>query len=143
VTLCIEATAGQGTNLGWRFEHLRDIIAASRHPDRFGICLDTCHVFAAGYRLQTPDEWAQTTAAFDAAVGLARIRVMHLNDSRRELGSRVDRHERIGEGQIGAVPFGHILRDARLAHALGILELSGGDEIYAEELAKLRALRDG
>jgi deoxyribonuclease-4 len=141
VTLCIETTAGQGTNLGWRFEHLRDLIAASRHPDRLAVCLDTCHVFAAGYPLQTPAEWRATAAAFDAAVGLDRLRVLHLNDSRKGLGSRVDRHERVGEGQIGAAPFRHILRDRRLRGTLGILEVPGGNAVYAEDLAKLRRLR--
>ncbi len=141
VTLCIETTAGQGTNLGWRFEHLRDMIAAARHADRLAVCLDTCHVFAAGYPLQKPAEWTATAAAFDAAVGLDRLRVLHLNDSRKGLGSRVDRHERIGEGEIGARPFRHILRDPRLKSALGILEVPGGDEAFAEDLAKLRKLR--
>ena len=97
----IEGTAGQGTNLGWRFEHVRDMIAASRYPDRIAVCLDTCHLFAAGYPLRTPDEWRGTLAGFDATVGLARLRVLHLIDPRREFGSRVDRHARIGEGEIG------------------------------------------
>lgn len=141
VTLCIETTAGQGTNLGWRAEHLRDIIAASRYPDRLGVCLDTCHVVAAGYGLGTAREWAETAAAFAAAVGLDRIRVLHLNDSKKPRGSRVDRHERIGRGELGEAPFRHVLREPRLAHALGILEVPGGDTAFAEDLALLRRLR--
>ncbi len=141
VLLCLETTAGQGTNLGWRAEHLRDIIAASRHAERLAVCLDTCHVFAAGYDLRTPAAWAKTAAAFDAAVGLDRVRVLHLNDATRDLGSRVDRHARIGAGTLGAAAFRHVLRDPRLAGALGILEVPGGDAAYAEDLAKLRRLR--
>jgi len=141
VTLCIETTAGQGTNLGWRAEHLRDIIAASRHPDRLAVCLDTCHVVAAGYGLGTAREWAETAARFADAVGLDRIRVLHLNDSKKPRGSRVDRHERIGRGELGEAPFRLILREPRLAHALGILEVPGGDEAFAEDLALLRRLR--
>ncbi len=141
VTLCLETTAGQGTNLGWRAEHLRDVIAASRHPDRLAVCLDTCHVFAAGYGLDPPQEWERTAAAFAATVGLDRVRVLHLNDSRRPRGSRVDRHERIGRGALGLGAFRNVLRDPRLAHALGILEVPGGDEAYAEDLARLRRSR--
>lgn len=140
VTLCLEITAGQGTNLGYRFEHLRDIIAASRHPDRLAACFDTCHAFAAGYALATPAQWRATAAAFDATVGLDRIRVLHLNDSKKGQGSRVDRHERIGQGELGDAPFRHILRDRRLAQALGILEVPGGDPAWAEDLARLRRL---
>ena len=141
VTLCIETTAGQGTNLGWRVEHLRDIIGASRHPDRLGICFDTCHVAAAGYGMGDAQEWAATAAAFEAAVGLARIHVLHLNDSKKPRGSRVDRHERIGQGMLGEMPFRLVLREPRLAHALGILEVPGGDEAFAADLALLRRLR--
>ena len=141
MTLCIETTAGQGTNLGWRAEHLRDIIAASRHPDRLGVCLDTCHVVAAGYGVGTAREWEETAAAFATAVGLDRIRVLHLNDSKKPRGSRVDRHERIGRGELGEAPFRRVLRETRLAHALGILEVPGGETAFAEDLALLRRLR--
>lgn len=141
VTLCLETTAGQGTNLGYRFEQLRDIIAASRYSHRLAVCLDTCHVFAAGYPLRTAAEWRGTAGALDAAVGLARVRVVHLNDSKKGPGSRVDRHERIGRGELGEAPFGHLLRDRRLAGALGILEVPGEDAAYAEDLALLRRLR--
>lgn len=140
VTLCLETTAGQGTNLGHRFEHLRDILAASRYPQRLAVCLDTCHVFAAGYALEPPAAWRRTLAALDAAVGLPRVRVAHLNDSKREFGSRVDRHERIGRGAIGTAPFRRLLREKRLAHALKVLEIPGGDEAFAADLALLREL---
>jgi deoxyribonuclease-4 len=140
VLLCIETTAGQGTNLGYRFEHLRDIIGASKYPDRLAACVDTCHIFAAGYRLATPHQIQRTLADFESAVGLNRIRVMHLNDSRRECGSRVDRHARIGRGEIGAEPFRTLLRARRLRHAIKVLEVPGGDEAYQEDLALLRRL---
>jgi deoxyribonuclease-4 len=140
VTLCLENTAGQGTNLGYRFSHLRDIIAASRYPERLGICLDTCHLFAAGYRLQTPGQWRRTLAKLDAAVGLERVKVIHLNDSLRTLGSRVDRHARIGQGEIGGQAFRHILRTRRLADALKVLEVRGGEAAFTADLAWLREL---
>jgi deoxyribonuclease-4 len=140
VTLCLETTAGQGTNLGHVFAHLRDIIALSRYPDRLGICLDTCHVFAAGYGLRTTAAWRHTLGLLDTAVGLDRVLVLHLNDSQREQGSRVDRHARIGQGKIGAAPFRHILRTRRLATTLKILEIPGGDEAFGKDLALLRRL---
>jgi deoxyribonuclease-4 len=140
VLLCLENTAGQGTGLGWRFAHLRDILAASHHPERLGICLDTCHLFAAGHGLETPARWRRTLTRLDAAAGLERVRVLHLNDSRRERGSRVDRHARIGQGEIGREPFRHILRTRRLADALKVLETPGGEEAFREDLALLRRL---
>lgn len=143
VLLCIETTAGQGTNLGWRFEHLRDIIAASRHPERYAVAVDTCHVHAAGYDIVTPAGWRRTLAELDAKVGLDRVKVVHLNDSKRERGSRVDRHARIGQGTIGADAFGPIVRSRRLRHALMVLEVPGGETAYAEDLALLRRLRRG
>lgn len=140
VMLCLETTAGQGTNLGHRCEHLRDMIAASRYPDRLAVCLDTCHVFAAGYRLDTPHHLRKTLRAFDTAIGLGRIVVMHLNDSQREGGSRVDRHARIGQGMIGTEPFRTLLRTRRLQHAIKVLEVPGGEDAYREDLALLRSL---
>lgn len=106
--ICLETTAGQGTSLGWRFEHLRDILAAVRNPDRMGICLDTCHIFAAGYDISTHDGVAQSFAEFDRIIGLKHLRVMHLNDSRKPLGSRVDRHTHIGRGMIGLEAFRYV-----------------------------------
>ncbi|MGC8540596.1 MAG: deoxyribonuclease IV [Phycisphaerae bacterium] len=108
--ICLETTAGQGTSLGWRFEHLRDILTAVRNPDRMGICLDTCHIFAAGYDISTHDGVAQSFAEFDRIIGLKHLRVMHLNDSRKPLGSRVDRHTHIGRGMIGLEAFRYVCR---------------------------------
>ncbi len=138
VSLCLETTAGQGSNLGYRFEHLRDIIAASRYPDRLAVCLDTCHIFAAGYRLDPPRRLRRTLTEFETTMGLDRLRVLHLNDSRRACGSRVDRHARIGQGEIGVAPFRTLLRIRRLKSALKILEVPGGEQVHRKDLALLR-----
>ena len=111
VEVWLENTAGQGTNLGHRFEQLQAIISRIPESTRVGVCLDSCHLFAAGYPLGTSEEYAETMAAFDETVGRDRLRAWHLNDSKKELGSRVDRHETIGEGHMGLEPFRHILGD--------------------------------
>ena len=111
VEVWLENTAGQGTNLGHRFEELQAIISRIPESTRVGVCLDSCHLFAAGYPLGTSEEYAETMAAFDEIVGRDRLRAWHLNDSKKGLGSRVDRHETIGEGQMGLEPFRHILGD--------------------------------
>ncbi|MEX0820203.1 MAG: deoxyribonuclease IV, partial [Pirellulaceae bacterium] len=112
----LETTAGQGSNLGWKFEQLAEMLNGARHPELLDVCLDTCHVFAAGYPLATPDDYDATMQKFDSLIGLDRIVAFHLNDSKRELGSRVDRHEHIGRGQLGLEPFRNLLNDARFAH---------------------------
>jgi deoxyribonuclease-4 len=111
----LENTAGQGSNLGHRFEQLAEMLRGVRQPERLGFCLDTCHLFAAGYNMQTKKEFDAVCAEFDRLVGLKRIRAWHLNDSKQPLGSRVDRHEHIGEGHIGLEPFRHLLNDKRFA----------------------------
>lgn len=111
----LEATAGQGTNLGFRFEHLGHIIQNSRDGHRFGVCIDTCHIFAAGYGLQTRSEYDETIQQLDEHVGLDRVTAFHLNDSKKPRGSRVDRHEHIGEGELGLEPFRFLLNDPRFA----------------------------
>ena len=111
IEVWLENTAGQGTNLGHRFEQLQAIISRIPESTRVGVCLDSCHLFAAGYPLGTSEEYAETMAAFDEIVGRDRLRAWHLNDSKKELGSRVDRHETIGEGHMGLEPFRHILGD--------------------------------
>lgn len=122
VAICLETTAGQGTGLGSRFEELAEILDRLERPDRAGICLDTCHLFAAGYPLRTLEGYRNTLRAFHRTIGLDRLRVIHMNDSRKPRGSRVDRHARIGEGRIGKRPFGHFLNDRRLARVPKILE---------------------
>ena len=137
----LENTAGQGSNLGYRFEHLAEILAKMETPNRLGVCLDTCHLFASGYDLRTLSTYEATFREFDAIVGLGRVKVFHLNDSKKSLSSRVDRHENIGKGELGLQPFRFLLNDPRFAGLPMLLETPGGDEAYRIDLALLRSLR--
>lgn len=143
VMTLLETTAGQGTSLGDRFEHLAEIIERVRRPERIGVCVDTCHVFAAGYRLASADEYEATIGALDAAVGLSRVRCIHMNDSKRECGSHVDRHEHIGRGCIGREAFRRLVNDARLAGVPKILETPKGKDARGRDWDRvsLAALR--
>lgn len=123
----LENTAGQGSNLGWRFEHLASIIEQAKSPDRIGVCIDTCHTFAAGYPLGTNQDFESTVSAMDRAFGLDKIKALHLNDSKKEFGSRKDRHEHIGEGEMGLEPFRLLLNDARFEHIPMYLETEKGE----------------
>jgi deoxyribonuclease-4 len=138
----LETTAGQGTRLGYRFEHLAWLLNHTVDGERLGICLDTCHAFAAGYELRTPEGYAATMAAFDRVIGLDRLKAIHLNDSKGELGSRKDRHQHIGKGHIGLAGFRHVLNDPRLEGLPGLLETPKSDDLHEdrENLAVLRAL---
>ena len=120
--ILLEHTAGQGTNLGHRFEHLAEIIRRLDGTPRVGVCIDTCHLLAAGYDICTPESYRTTFEAFDRVVGLDRIQVFHLNDSKKPCGSRVDRHEHIGKGCLGLDPFRWLLNDPRFAHLPMLLE---------------------
>ena len=122
VNIVLETTAGQGTQLGYRFEQLRDIITIVNLPHRMGVCLDTCHIFAAGYDIRTREGCERILMEFDRVIGLETLVVIHANDSKRELGSRVDRHEHIGEGQIGIEAFSFLLNHPRLSELPFILE---------------------
>lgn len=113
--LWLETTAGQGTNLGYRFEHLQTILEQVKAPERLSVCVDTCHIFAAGYPLIEPSEYEATFQEFDDCIGIDRIAAFHINDSKKPLGSRVDRHEHIGEGELGLEPFRHLVNDPRFA----------------------------
>jgi deoxyribonuclease-4 len=139
VKLLVETTAGQGASLGWRFEQLGALRDAVPGPlrRRVAFCLDTCHVFAAGYDLSTPEAYAQTMDALDRAAGLTHVQAFHLNDAKRPLGSRVDRHEHIGQGELGLAPFRNLLNDLRFADRPGFLET---EERYPENLGVLRSL---
>lgn len=140
----LETTAGQGSNLGWRFEHLAVILDGVRQPQRLGVCLDTCHVFAAGYPLAPARDYRATMREFDRLIGVERIRAFHLNDSKREQGSRVDRHEQIGAGHLGLEPFSLLLNDRRFRDVPMYLEtpkgLRDGVELDVINLATLRKL---
>ena len=138
----LETTAGQGTTLGWRFEHLAAILDRVKVPGRLGFCFDTCHVFAAGYSLNSRRDYHDTMNEFDGLIGVGKIRVFHLNDSQREQGSRVDRHAHIGRGKMGLAPFRHILNDTRFKHVPMILETPKGvgEDLDRANLQTLRSL---
>lgn len=139
VIVCLETTAGQGTNLGYTFEQLAQIIDLVENKNRLGICLDTCHVFAAGYPIATEKDYKATLKSFDQILGLDRLKVIHVNDSKKDFGSKVDRHEHIGQGSIGKEPFGFFLNDRRLAKVPMILETPKASA--AEDIANLKLLR--
>lgn len=124
----LETTAGQGSTIGWRFEQLAEIIARAHDPERLGICFDTCHVFAAGYPLTAEKDYRATMRQFHKTVGVPLIKAFHLNDSKRELGSRVDRHEHIGRGCLGKRAFANLLTDRRFRQTPMYLETAKGEE---------------
>jgi deoxyribonuclease-4 len=143
--LLLVTTAGQGTSVGCRFEHLREILDRIENTEHIGVCLDTCHILAAGYDIRTLESYRKTMAAFDSIIGLNRLRFIHLNDSKKDLGSKVDRHEIIGRGLIGVDAFGYIMNDQRLCNIPKIIETPKGkdgtdwDRINLETLRKLIA----
>jgi deoxyribonuclease-4 len=144
VHIDLETTAGQGTCLGHRFEHLEQILGQVSEPERLGVCCDTCHLFAAGYSLATPEEYDETITALDRTLGCERVRVWHLNDSRKERGSRVDRHEAIGRGCMGLEPFRNLVNDRRFRAIPMILEtpkgVEDGEDLDAINLRTIRRL---
>ena len=139
VCAVIENTAGQGTNLGYRFEHLAAIIDGVEDKSRVGVCLDTAHTLAAGYDIKTSEGFAQTFANFDRIVGFNYLRGMHINDSKKDLGTRVDRHDSIGKGFFGLTLFEHIMRDSRFDNMPLILE-TPDETIWAEEIRLLYSM---
>jgi deoxyribonuclease-4 len=136
----LETTAGQGTCLGYRFEQIASMIEQSRYPDRIGVCLDTCHVFVAGYDLTTPEGYEGTLLEFDRLIGLDRLKAIHLNDAKKPLGSRVDRHDHIGQGSIGLEAFRLLVNDPRLRHIPMVVETEKGPD-GAEDRMNLATLR--
>ena len=140
VRVLLETTAGQGTSLGWRFEHLAEILARVRDPERLGVCVDTCHIFAAGYDIRTEDAYERTMRRLLGLVGRRTVRAFHLNDSSRELGSRVDRHAHIGKGKIGLWACRALVNDARFHDRPMVLETPKGKDM-AEDVMNLRLLR--
>lgn len=141
VLVLLETTAGQGTSLGSSFEELAFILQQSRYPRRLGVCVDTCHIFAAGYDIRTEATYGQTLAEFDRLVGIELIRFFHLNDSKQKLGSRVDRHAHIGKGEIGIEGFRLLLNDPRFSGFPMTLETDKGEDLQ-EDRDNLRVLRD-
>jgi deoxyribonuclease IV len=138
--LLLETTAGQGTCLGYRFEHLAAVLQAIDGAAPVAVCLDTCHVFAAGYELRDAAGYEETMAAFDRLIGLERLRLIHANDSLRERGSRVDRHQHIGQGEIGPEGFRLLVNDPRLAAVPIVLETPKAGDMDPVNLATLRGL---
>jgi deoxyribonuclease IV len=142
VRIALEITAGQGTCLGYRFSHLQKIYETTESPARLAICLDSAHLFAAGYDIRTPDGWAKTIREADETVGSKEILAIHLNDSKVDLNSRVDRHAGIGQGKIGREAFRHIINDAHFRKTPGCLETPKSPDLHedVENLAILRGM---
>ena len=138
----LETTAGQGSAIGHRFEQLRAIIDEVDDPARMGVCIDTCHIFAAGYDIRSPEAYQKTITEFDQIVGLRRLVAIHINDSKKPLGSKVDRHEHIGKGEIGKEGFRCLMKDERMAQIPKILETPKGEDLKEDRLnlALLRKL---
>lgn len=139
VTAVIENTAGQGSNVGYRFGHLRHIIDRIKDQSRIGVCLDTCHTFTSGYDIKTEEGYAGTFDEFERIVGFKYLKGLHLNDSKKELGSRVDRHDSIGKGLLGKEVFKRIMNDPRFDNMPIILE-TPDDSLWAEEIRWLYSL---
>lgn len=146
VKLLFEQTAGQGSSLGWKFEHLRTILERLNGTPRAGVCLDTCHLLAAGYDWRSPSGYRRTFDEFERLVGFDRLHVVHVNDSKRPCGSRVDRHAHIGQGEIGTIAFRRLVNDPRFA-AMGMVletpkqaDVSEADPFDRENLRVLRGL---
>lgn len=141
VTLVIENTAGQGSNLGWRFEHLAAIIERIEDKSRVGVCIDTCHMFTAGYDIRTRAAYDTTWSEFDRIVGFNYLKGMHINDSKPDLGSHVDRHDSLGKGKIGLDAFGFIMNDPRMDDIPLVLETID-ETIWAQEIELLYSLQE-
>lgn len=142
VRIALEVTAGQGTCLGHKFEHLAEIYDRVKKPERLGVCLDTAHLFAAGYDIRSPKGWNSAIKQAGSLIGLKQILAFHFNDSKTELGSRVDRHAHIGQGKIGLDGFRHIVNDPRFKKHPGCLETPKGKDLRedVQNLATLRSL---
>jgi deoxyribonuclease-4 len=142
VMLLLENTAGQGTNLGYRFEHLAEIRSKVENQERVGVCFDTCHAFAAGYDLSNEAACKKVFADLDRQVGIERLKVFHINDSKKPLGSRVDRHDHIGKGQMGLAVFRYLMRSRKFARHPMALETPKSEDYHEdlENIAQLKAL---
>jgi deoxyribonuclease-4 len=140
VEVLLENTAGQGTNLGYKFEHLATLLSLVRDSSWLGACFDTCHAFTAGYELRTEEGYEATWQEIEELVGLERVKVIHLNDAKGDLGSRLDRHEHIGQGKMGLEPFRMLLNDERFRDLPMVLETPKGPDL-SEDRENLRLLR--
>lgn len=141
VKICLETTAGQGSSIGFRFEHMAEIIELVKDNHRLGVCFDTCHIFAAGYDIRTKKVYEETFDEFNEAIGIQILKVFHVNDSMKDLGSRVDRHQHIGKGKIGIEGFRLLMNDSRWENIPKILE-TPKVEGTAKDRKNLKVLRD-
>ncbi len=142
VVALIETTAGQGSNIGYKFEHIAEIIELIDDKNRIGACIDTAHIFEAGYDIRTREAYEETIKQFDDIIGLDKVHAIHLNDSKTELGSHVDRHENIGLGYIGVDAFRFIVNDKRFDDIAMVLETPGGMPMFKKNLEILKSLRE-
>ncbi|MBI1976639.1 MAG: deoxyribonuclease IV, partial [Candidatus Omnitrophica bacterium] len=140
VRILLEISAGQGTNVGYKFEHLVEMLKQVHQPDRMGVCIDTCHLFAAGYDIRTVGGYKDVMKQFEDIVGIEQIYAFHLNDSKKGLGSRVDRHEHIGQGAIGLEGFRALLNDRRFEKIPMVLETPKSPDLK-EDVMNLKVLR--
>ncbi|MFQ3619645.1 MAG: deoxyribonuclease IV [Spirochaetales bacterium] len=142
VILVLETTAGQGNSVGYTFEHLAELIELSSSPERVGVCVDTCHIFAAGYELRTEKGFEKTFESFSKIIGFEKLKGLHINDSRVDLGSRVDRHASLGKGYLGIPTFARFLRDARFEDLPLILE-TPNPRLWRQEINLLKQVAEG
>jgi len=136
----VETSAGQGTAVGYKFEHLEKIINGVDKPERMAVCIDTCHIFAAGYDIRTEETYAATIQEFENIIGLDRLAAFHFNDSKKEFGSHGDRHEHIGKGMIGTEGFSYLMNDERFANTPKILETPKSKDLH-EDVENLKVLK--
>ena len=141
VSITLETTAGQGTSIGFRFEHLREVIDNSNYKEKISVCIDTAHIFEAGYDIRSYDKYNETMNEFCEIIGLKNLKVIHINDSKTPLGSNVDRHEHIGKGKIGIDAFRFIMSDERLANIPKILETPKGEDLK-EDIENIDILKN-
>jgi molybdopterin converting factor small subunit len=141
--IALETTAGQGTCLGRTFEQIAQVVAGCKEHPRIGVCLDTCHIYAAGYDIRSEETYAATFGAFQRVIGFDKLKLIHANDSKKPLGSRVDRHEHVGDGEIGLEAFRRVANDPRMFHVPLIVETPDADTMHAENVRRLKALVKG
>lgn len=138
--LLLEMTAGQGSSVGWRFEEIAYVLERVEKKVPIGVCIDTCHIFVAGYDIRTKEAWNTTLKEFDRIIGLKHLYTFHLNDSMKGLGSRVDRHQDIGKGEIGLESFRFLMQDPRTRELPKYLETPGGPPVWEKEIQLLREM---
>lgn len=140
VILLMETTAGQGSAINSKFEEIATLLDLCKHHKQLGVCLDTCHIFVAGYDFRTEETYHETMEKFDRTVGISNLKAIHVNDSKKGLNSRVDRHDNIGKGMIGVEPFAFFLNDPRLKEVPMVVETPTEDDGHRKDIEILRSL---